>query len=254
MHYLVSGKTDPGLLRSNNEDSFTVNMDLSLFMVADGMGGHAAGEVASGMAVKVVCDHIRRAMRSNEPFLGAYRNDLSPEANRLASAFLLANQVIYQAARENREWFGMGTTLDAAWMPDPDENRMVIAHVGDSRIYLLRDDRLRRLTKDHSLVEEQVEQGLISAKEASRSKVRNMITRAMGQNRQVSVDLAELEIQPGDRIVLCTDGLCGMVRDHAIERIVNHSERPEEACAELIEAANNHGGRDNISVVLVYFF
>lgn len=253
MHYLVSGKSDTGLLRSNNEDSFAINLDLSLFMVADGMGGHAAGEVASKMAVKTVCDHIKRAARSHEPFLGSYRNDLSPEANRLGSAFLLANQVIYQAARENREWFGMGTTLDAAWLPDPDGNRMVIAHVGDSRIYLVRDEKMRRLTKDHSLVEEQVEQGLISAKEASRSKVRNMITRAMGQSRQVNVDLAELDIEPGDRLILCTDGLNGMVRDHAIERIVNQSERPEEACAELIENANQHGGRDNISVVLVYF-
>jgi len=254
VHFLVSGKSDPGLLRSNNEDSFLTDLDLSLFMVADGMGGHAAGEVASKMAVKVVCDHIKRAQRNGEPFLGAYRHDLSPGANRLASAFLLANQVIYQAACENRAWFGMGTTLDAAWIPDLDDNRLVIAHVGDSRIYLLRDEKLRRLTKDHSLVEEQVEQGLISAKEASRSRVRNMITRAMGQSRQVNVDLAELEIQPGDRLILCTDGLSGMVRDHAIERIVNQSERPEQACAELIENANQHGGRDNISVVLVYFF
>ena len=253
MHYLVGGKSDPGLLRSNNEDCFAINLDLSLFLVADGMGGHAAGEVASKMAVKTVCDHIRRAQRHHEPLLGPYRHDLSPEANRLGSAFLLANQVIHQSARKNQEWFGMGTTLDAAWLPDPDQNRLVIAHVGDSRIYLLRDEKLKKLTKDHSLVEEQVEHGLITAKEASRSKVRNMITRAMGQNHQVNVDLAELTIQPGDRLILCTDGLSGMVRDHAIARIVAQSDRPEEACAELIENANQHGGRDNISVVLVYF-
>ncbi len=254
MHFLVSGKSDTGLLRGNNEDSFLTEMDLSLFMVADGMGGHAAGEIASRMAVEVVCDHIKRSQKNNEPFLGAYRNDLSSSANRLGSAFLLANQVIYQAARKNNDWQGMGTTLAAAWIPDPDNDRMVIAHVGDSRIYILRDEGLKRLTRDHSLVEEQVEQGLISVKEASRSKVRNMITRAMGQNQQVNVDLAELIIMPGDRLILCSDGLSGMVRDHAIERIVSKSERPEQGCDELIESANQHGGRDNISVVLVYFF
>ncbi len=254
MHFLVSGKSDTGLLRSKNEDNFLTELDLSLFMVADGMGGHAAGEVASRMAVEVVCDHIKRSLKNSDPFLGAYRHDLSPFANRLGSAFLLANQVIYQAARENSDWFGMGTTLAAAWLPETDEDRMVIAHVGDSRIYLIRDERLKRLTRDHSLVEEQIEQGLISPKEASRSRVRNMITRAMGQNQQVNVDLAELKIKSGDRLVLCTDGLSNMVRDHAIERIINHSERPEQGCDELIENANQHGGRDNISVVLVYFF
>lgn len=254
MHFLVSGKSDAGLLRSNNEDSFLTELDLSLFMVADGMGGHAAGEIASKMAVEVVCDHVKRSLKNGDPFLGAYRHDLSPYANRLGSAFLLANQVIYQASRENSDWLGMGTTLAAAWMPDPETDHLVIAHVGDSRIYLLRDEQLKRLTRDHSLVEEQVEQGLITAKEASRSKVRNMITRAIGQSRQVNVDLAELKVMPGDRLIICSDGLSGMIRDHAIERIINSSERPEQGCSELIESANQHGGRDNISVVLVYFF
>lgn len=246
--------TDSGLLRPNNEDHFGIDDDLNLYMVADGMGGHAAGEIASKMAIDIVKDHIKRTHLDQDPFMGGYDATFSKAANRLGSAFKLANQVINQASAQNPPWQGMGTTLAAFWHPNPPNTKIVIAHVGDSRVYLFRNNSIQRLTHDHSIVEEQVKQGLISRQEARRSKVKNVITRALGHSPQIVVDLTEISLRPLDRILLCTDGLTNMVSDQHINEIIVSSITPDKACRQLIDAANANGGTDNITVAVVFYF
>ena len=254
MNIMAYGMTDSGLLRPNNEDSFAICDELNLYMVADGMGGHAAGEIASKMAVDIVKDHIKRTHLDQDPFMGGYDATFSKAANRLGSAFKLANQVINQAAAQNPPWQGMGTTIAALWHPNPPNTKVVIAHIGDSRVYLLRNNAIQRMTQDHSIVEEQIKRGLISRQEARQSKVKNVITRALGHSPQVVVDLTEISLRPLDRILLCTDGLTNMVSDQYLNEIVCANENPEKACQELIAAANANGGTDNITVALAYYF
>ena len=253
MNFEACGKTDKGLRRSNNEDNFAVARDLALFLVADGMGGHAAGEVASKMAIDVILEHIKRSHTVKDPIIGGYDNALSDNANRLRSSIKLANQVILEAARENSAWYGMGTTLVAAWQPDLNDPSLLIANVGDSRIYLVRNKKIKRLTEDHSIVEEQVKQGLISRKEADESSVKNMITRALGHYDEVNVDLARIRLRQNDKIILCTDGLSGMLKDERILALINQQRSVKNMCGTLIDAANDAGGKDNIAVILAHF-
>ena len=245
------GRTDPGRVRPRNEDRFFTDDERALFAVADGMGGHAAGEIASEMALDVIRDYLaRRPGRSREP-VGEPDPRLSEGGNQLASAVRLANHVIYQAQRERKQWRGMGTTVVAAWRRD---RRLLVAHVGDSRAYLVRDGRLKRLTRDHSVVEEQVRQGLMTSEEAERSGARHIITRALGHGERVEVDVGEFDVRDNDRLLLCTDGLTDMVPDRIILSVVLSAEEPGSACDMLIDVANKSGGRDNIAVVLVHFF
>lgn len=251
MKLLACGNTDKGLVRPQNEDRYSVDGKLSFFAVADGMGGHAAGEVASEMALDVIVNHLKHSGREKDDFVGEYDKKLSIYSNRLVSAIRLANEVILKAARENPKWSGMGTTVAAVWKP---KTKMSVAHVGDSRVYLYRGNNLRRMTDDHSVVGEQVRRGIITDEEAERSGMRNIITRAIGHEEQVQVDISEFTVQDNDRILICTDGLTSMVPDGIIKSVLNSSAEPTVACDTLIDVANKSGGRDNIAVVLIYCF
>lgn len=253
MNFKAYGLSDTGRKRQNNEDNFGIDRELRLFIVADGMGGHAAGEVASRMAIELVLDYIRRTATSDEPYLTGYNNRFSRAGNRLSSAIILANQVISDASTKREEWQGMGTTLVAAWLADPDCSKLSIAHVGDSRVYLVRNGEMQQLTTDHSLVEEQIKEGLISREEAQNSAIRNMITRALGYRERVTPDIIELPMEPGDKLLLCSDGLNTMLSDQEILDIIWSNGNLATACEQLVFAANEKGGRDNITVVMAAF-
>lgn len=248
MSLRAAGRTDTGREREHNEDAFYCGATSGLFIVADGMGGQLAGEIASAMAVDVLRDDIEHSA-TDEAFIGGFDQRYSPTANRLAAGVRRANQAIHTAGLSKPEWRNMGSTLVAAQLYD---QRLALAHVGDSRAYLLRDGTLSQLTADHSLVAEQQRRGLISKAEAERSPMKNIITRALGEGPQVEVDLAELDLIPGDRLLLCSDGLTNMVEDSVIRAIISAEDDPEKACDTLIDQANAGGGRDNITVVLVY--
>lgn len=253
MKFKVFGQTDVGVKRDKNEDSFGIDQQLGLFVVADGMGGHAAGEIASKMAIDVIIDYIQRTITTDEPYLAGFNNRYSRAGNRLCSAIILANQLISDSATNHKNWQGMGTTLVAAWMPDPDSPRISIAHVGDSRAYLLRYGELEQLTTDHSLVEEHIKSGLLSKAEAAKSSIKNMITRALGFKQRVNVDVIETELEPGDKLLLCSDGLNAMLTDPQIRTILKLTGSLENTCQQMVNTANAKGGKDNITVIIASF-
>jgi PPM family protein phosphatase len=224
-------RTDPGRQRRDNEDSAFVRAPL--FVVADGMGGAQAGEVASRIAIE--------AFERSLPETG------TPEA-RLADRVREANRQIYERSLEERDRAGMGTTLTAAYL---DDARVTIAHVGDSRAYLFRDGSLRRLTQDHSLVEELVKQGKLTEEEAAEHPQRSIITRALGPEPEVEVDTLTVDVEPNDLLLLCSDGLTTMVSEERIAEILASAESLDRIAQELIDEANREGGRDNITVILL---
>ena len=252
MNFKAHGLSDTGRKRKNNEDNFGIDRELGLFIVADGMGGHAAGEVASRMAIELILDYTRRTAHSDEPYLTGFNSRYSRAGNRLCSAIILANQVISDAAANREDWQGMGTTVVAAWINSAD-SRLTIAHVGDSRVYLVRHGQIKQLTVDHSLVEEHIREGLITRAEAQHSAFRNMITRALGYRERVTPDINELTIEPGDKLLLCSDGLNTMLSDLEILQVIRPNSNLTVACKQLIDAANEHGGKDNITVVVASF-
>jgi protein phosphatase len=249
MQIRAAGLTDPGLVREHNEDSLFTGTELGLFAVADGMGGQLAGEVASRMAVDVLRDYLERAADGREALIGAVDERHTVAANQLASGIRLANRVIFEAGQSSNAWRSMGSTIAAVLL---DGSRLAIAHVGDSRVYLIRGHSIIQMTDDHSLVAEQHRQGLISKDEAQSSHMKNVITRALGQDLDVEVDLTEVELMGRDRILLCSDGLTNMVDDEEILNIITRENNPDTACSLLINRANENGGRDNITAVLVY--
>lgn len=251
MIFSACGRTDKGLTRPNNEDRYCIAENPTLYIVADGMGGHAAGEIASQIAIDATLDQIKKADLPPEQFIGKYNKNISDAANRLTSAVRLANQVIYQTAQDNKAWQGMGTTITVAWPIA--NNKIAIAHVGDSRIYLIRDNTIKRLTRDHSIVEEQIDQGLITEKQAPHLQVKNIITRCLGYDQQVQVDVDELQLESDDKLLLCSDGLTNMVSDTEILSVLNTKEKLATMCDKLIETANRKGGKDNITVVLAHY-
>lgn len=243
------GMTDTGMVRAGNEDAFLVDEQCGLFAVADGMGGHNSGEVASRMAMEVMHDAIRRAVNGHDSaVVGGIDPHYSRACNLLASAIRLANRAIFEAAASNQGWKGMGTTVAAVLAG---AGRLAVAHVGDSRVYLIRDGKISQLTADHSVVAEQLRKGMISAEEARKSNIKNIITRALGQEPQIEVDLQELEPMDGDRLLICSDGLSGMVSDEEIVALINARTSLTPACRDLVEQANAAGGRDNITAVLL---
>lgn len=248
MNYEASGNSDRGMVREGNEDSFIVSPELGLFAVADGMGGHNAGEIASRMAIDVLRDYLERTAAGGDVLLGTQDPSYSAAANHLASGIRLANRVIYESAQSNPAWRNMGTTFVAALI---EADRLSIAHVGDSRAYLVRGDVIIPLTEDHSMVAEQVRMGLITQEAADASAQRNIITRALGFESAPDVDLCDLPLSAGDRILLCSDGLTNMVHDETIRSIVLGSNEPDEICRQLVEAANRNGGKDNVTAVVV---
>jgi protein phosphatase len=242
------GATDVGLRRDHNEDALLVDEGLGLFVVADGMGGHAGGGTASRLAIETLQAAIRHA-RDSEP--EAFGSDAgveeSPVPDVLREAVEEASAVIYRAAQADPELTGMGTTVTAALV---DGHVAYVAHVGDSRCYLVRERRIYQVSEDHSLVNEQLKAGAISADEARSSRFRNIITRSVGFEQEVQVDLLGLELQGGDRVVICCDGLTNLVEDPEILRVVEESDIGD-APARLVALANERGGDDNITVIVL---
>ncbi len=233
--------SDVGRNRETNEDSYCCEPRVGLYVVADGMGGHVAGEVASRLAVET----LLRTFRNGGPPTG----DPEEAAARMRRAVDEANDRILEQMETHAEQRGMGTTLVALLVSG---SWAIIGHVGDSRAYLLRDGELRRLTEDHSWVHEQVRAGLLSAGDAERHPLRNVVTRALGSRLRVSLDLCRERILPGDVFLLCSDGLNSMVHDEEIRELLRrYQDEPERACRALVEAANAHGGEDNTTVVVV---
>lgn len=243
--------SDKGRVRSNNEDSFAVAPDLNLFVLSDGMGGYASGEVASQIAVETIVNHVREAgTKAPLRFHGAPHPGASGPARRLASAISLANSAIRDAAEKNESRRGMGATLVAMIF---NENRVSIAHVGDSRAYRLRHGSLEQLTDDHSFVADQVRQGRMTQIEAEKSKLQNVLTRALGPEPEVLVDLSEEVVVDGDVFLLCSDGLSKELSDAQISGVLDEFEDPQAAAGRLVRMANDAGGEDNITVVVVRF-
>lgn len=245
----IGARTDVGRVRHNNEDSYRLVLELNLFALSDGMGGEAHGEVASGMAVQTVAAHcLEAANNPSAPFFGELQPDLSEKTNRLASAAHLANPKIHNAARTNPAQQGMGATLLAAWL---DGQRLSLVHVGDSRAYLLRAGALEQLTRDHSLVAEQVRQGLITPQQAEASEMQSVLIRALGTQEEIEADADEHLLLDGDTLLLCSDGLTRMVTDPEIASTLLTHPAAQAAADRLVALANEYGGEDNVTVVVL---
>ena len=241
------GLTDVGQRRDHNEDALLIDADLGLFVIADGMGGHAGGATASSLAVETIRKELQAA-RAEEPALfgSGVEGEENPLPDILGHAVERASAVIFEAAQADTELAGMGTTATAALV---DGRAAFVAHVGDSRAYLLRGGHIYQVTQDHSLVAEQLRIGAISADEAKNSRFKNIITRSVGFERNVVVDLMGLELEAGDTLVICCDGLSNMVEDQEILAVVEES--GVEAVERLVDLANERGGDDNITVAVI---
>ena len=245
---LSSGRTDPGKKRKNNEDAFLLDDSIGLYAAADGIGGHEGGEVASHIAVDTLLEVMPGLLKGDDttpPF--SLSLDVEPRVSALRYAITLSNQKILQTAALNPPLSGMGTTMTALALG---RETASLAHVGDSRAYLLRSGILKQLTNDHSFVAEQIRAGKLTPDEARTSTYRHVITRAIGIDKEVSVDHLTLGIQQHDTFLLCTDGLTEMVEDGEIGGILADAS-PDAATFRLIKAANDRGGVDNITAVVI---
>lgn len=243
-----SARTDPGKKRKNNEDAFLLDDQHGLYAAADGIGGHEGGEIASRITVDTLAEVMPGLLRGDDvtpPF--SLSLDVDPRISALRYAITLSNQKILQTAAQNPSLAGMGTTISALilW-----RETASIAHVGDSRAYLLREGELRQLTSDHSFVAEQIRAGKLTPEQARASTYRHVITRALGIDKDVSIDHVSLSIRKNDTLLLCTDGLTELVEDAEIGRILDEGP-PETATYRLIRTANERGGVDNITAVVV---
>jgi protein phosphatase len=241
--------TDVGKVRDHNEDTIGAQPDIGLWVLADGMGGYNAGEVASGIAVKTILDLVTQACKTEK------RGDIETGTGYMRQTIVLrdaihrANKVINQTAQSQPQCEGMGTTLVASLFYD---NKVSIAHVGDSRMYRLRGNRFEQITMDHSLLQELVDRGFYSQEEAQRSTNRNYVTRALGVEANVDVEVQEVEVQKGDYFLMCSDGLPDMVEDEDIHLTISTFANDVRTVGEqLIKLTNDNGGRDNVSVILV---
>lgn len=244
----IAGATDPGCVRKNNEDNLAVEPDLGLLVVADGMGGHNSGEVASDIAAKTIVEFARKMLGGKKSILPeGGTSGLSPRGRQLEFFVKTANEMIYQKGRAFPKDAGMGTTVVAALV---DAKSMTVAHVGDSRLYLYRRGDLAQLTEDHSLVGEQVRRGQITAEEASHSNLQNILTRALGAEGDVQVDVADHPLLPGDLLLLATDGLSKMVSDPDVAATIAEVREPQAIVDALIAKARAAGGVDNVTVVV----
>src|SRR6266853_3332821 len=244
----IAGKTDVGCLRANNEDNFGYDSRYGIFVVCDGMGGQAAGEVASKMGVDILLDYFRKETPPAAPDQPVNGQKPSAGASSLAGAIQLANRTIYQAGQQENGRNGMGSTIVAALVRG---NSLAIAHVGDSRIYLVRQGTILQLTQDHSLVMEQVRRGYITLEQAQKSEMQNIILRALGSEEAVEADVEDLVAVPGDILLMASDGLTRYVQDEEILKIVEGPGGLEQACGDLVKIARERGGEDNITCLLV---
>jgi len=242
-----AARTDTGLVRSHNEDSIAISEDCGFAILADGMGGYNAGEVASGIATTVLKESLEQRLRDQQWDMRLNRGKWIQQM--LVESIIHANDSIFEAARVNPQNSGMGTTLVAALFH---QDRVTIAHVGDSRAYRLRKGEIVQITHDHSMLQEQIDAGLISEEGSQFARNRNLITRAMGVDYDLDVEVHEHQTEEGDIYILCSDGLSDMLLKQQILDAVTASESSlETACHELIKKANENGGRDNISVILI---
>lgn len=231
------GKSNPGLRRPNNEDSFLVNSEQDFCVLADGMGGAASGELASRIFVETAVEVFSKEENKSEQEM----------INLVQSSFRLANEKILSYANDNPEHEGMGCTAELLAFYN---QKMVLGHVGDSRTYIFREGSLKKLTEDHSLVQDQINQGLISQSDAKKHSLRHVILRAVGIKEHLEVDIIRGNIMPGDLFLLCSDGLTDMVDDGLIQEILSKSLDISQKTENLIETANSFGGYDNITVIL----
>jgi protein phosphatase len=250
MRAIAAGLSDVGLQREHNEDSFLVLNEYDLYVVADGMGGHRAGDVASRIATETISEFFKSTANDDVTWPFHFDTNLSEEENRLLTGIRVANRQIFERSTRSREYHGMGTTVVGA-MFSPSKQRMYIGHVGDSRCYRVRDGRIQQLTRDHSLINDYLV-AMPELTEAQRSELpKNVITRALGMQDQVVVDLQHDDPHAGDVYVLCSDGLSGMMTDEEIQNIITGSAEIRTACKKLIERANQQGGEDNITAILI---
>ena len=240
----------PGLRREANEDSVCARQDLGLYLVADGMGGHAAGEVASKMAAQVIETFINdtREADVNTTWPFPYDSTLTLDGNRLTAAFRLANRRLAAAMVSDENLRGMATTA-AAFLAN--KGKPVVAHVGDSRLYLFRDGKLTQVTQDHSWVTEQVRAGVLTEADARHHPWRHVVTRALSGGDDPEVEVSELDLKVGDRLMLCSDGLSGVVAPERVSAIIGQQATLDQICQNLIDAANEAGGPDNITVAML---
>lgn len=247
MRIISCGMTDVGIKRTNNEDNYLINDELNLFVVCDGMGGHAGGEFASAIAVNTV-EEVLTSMELRPEDMGIDPTDGTVEVVRekLRYAIRLAGKRIYEKAKDEPEYKGMGTTCLALLV---DSGNAYVAHVGDSRGYVVREGRIEQLTEDHSWVNEKIKEGLITPEQARNHKLKNIITRSLGYLEDVEIDIQVRAVRRGDRFVLCSDGLSNLVDTGEIgESVLDHG--PQDAARRLIELACERGGDDNVTVVV----
>jgi len=242
------GLSDVGRARTHNEDCFGIDPDHRMFVVADGMGGHNHGEVASRIAVKAIQEFVEQTAENDTTWPFVYDARLQRHSNRLKTAIRMAHDKVLRAIRHDGSLIGMGTTVVGFLLKG---RTAAVAHVGDSRAYRLREGKLELLTQDHTWVNEQVVAGYLSAEQARAHPLKNVVTRALGGESEVVVDVREVEVMSGDVYILCSDGLTTMLNDEEIQRRLLDGQPLEEVCRGLVRDANTKGGLDNITVVLV---
>ncbi|MDP3743813.1 MAG: Stp1/IreP family PP2C-type Ser/Thr phosphatase [Methylotenera sp.] len=241
--------TDVGLLRDHNEDAIASDVTMGFVILADGMGGYKAGEVASEIAVLSITADLKEAMINDRSSLEADELKKQSESQLMIDAVKQANEVIYHVSQTQSQCAGMGTTLVVGLFAN---NKLLVGHIGDSRMYRLRGQVLMQITEDHSLLQEQIKLGLITPEQAKFSANRNLVTRALGTDPEVELELNECDVTVGDIYLLCSDGLSDMVDDSIIQGALNeNSFSLVEAAEALVQLANDNGGKDNISVILV---
>ena len=241
--------TDPGRVRDHNEDCIESRPDIGLFVLADGMGGYNAGEVASGMATSLISDGLEEAWDPRSLASRGRDDTKSLSEQLIKDQVARANSAIFTTSQNNPECAGMGTTLVVALFFD---NFMTVAHIGDSRLYRLRGESMEQVTRDHSLLQEQLDSGLITPEEAKLSQNKNLVTRALGIDPSVEPEVHVYETQPDDTYLLCSDGLSDMVEDEEIRlTLITLKSNPNLTVQQLVQAANDNGGRDNISAMLI---
>ena len=242
--------TDIGKIREKNEDNVLISSDLGLGVVADGMGGHSAGEIASNIAVSVLAETVRKVNNQQLKIPDNFLPKLDPVERKLLMAANLANAAIYSTAQSSEIYRMMGTTLTGVLF---DKDFATAVHVGDSRLYLFRDNKIVQITTDHSLAMEHVRRGLLTRAEADRSKIQNVLTRAMGIKKNIEFDLLKFPIKLGDVMLLCSDGLYKGLRESDMEKILKEGAQMPlvKLCKQLVRESNENDGQDNISAVLI---
>ncbi len=249
MKLVSAGLTDVGRKRNHNEDSFLVDDDIQLYVVADGMGGHAGGGTASRIAVETIDAELRKVREGKDnPFASSTTLQESPLPEAIRGAVEKACLNIFTTAQEDPRLAGMGTTVIALLIKD---EHAFFAHVGDSRAYLIRGDLIQQISEDHSLVNEQIKAGMITPEEAKHSRYKNIITRSVGFEEEVQVDVMGLACEPGDTFILCSDGLANMLEDRELLEVVQKNPKIGDVPKKLIDLANDRGGDDNITVIAV---